>query len=258
MNTNLQNINTNVNNNQTEETLMNTTTSLIQALTAHFNENPQGYSSYKKELELILKENIKPLTARSLKAGDDWRDEIKNRFGGRGSKWVFVDLQEIEPTLLNLESQGIDCTDYRKWTTKANRAWVRYTAARLHNGVKCAGFAVLNEGSTINKPKQLHFIDIEKMDNIIEQMPGTPKALKLEEDQAPMPNAKPKVEAKPVKKEKVVKAKENNLEDLAQEINLEMEIEQELNEGPDSNDPAEWEAFLAAEGLIDNDFDDEI
>ena len=240
-----------------EDKNMNSTQILINSLITHFNENPKSFTHYRKEIESMLKENIKPLTPRSQKNGDDWRDEIKNRFGGRGAKWVFVSLTEIEPTIVRLENNGIDCTNYRKWTSKIGKAWVRYTAARIHDGKKCAGFAVLNEGSTINKPKQLHFIQIENMDKIIDPMPGTPKALKLEEDSAPMPkkiDLKEETKTKPTKK-KTRKKKE--LEVIAEEINLEMEIEKELNSAPESSDPAEWEAFLAAEGLIDNDFNDD-
>ena len=240
-----------------EDKNMNSTKDLIESLVLHFNENPKSFTRYRKEIEVMLKENIKPLAPRSQKSGDDWRDEIKNRFGGRGAKWVFLSLNEIEPTIVNLENSGIDCSNYRKWTTKAGKAWVRYTAARIHNGKKCACFAVLNEGSTINKPKQLHFVSVEGMDEIIDPMPGTPKALKLEEDSAPMPNKtnlKEKTEGKPYKK-KVKEEKEVEL--LAEEINLEMEIEKELNSAPDSSDPSEWEAFLAAEGLINDDLSDD-
>ena len=248
MNTNIQNINTN-NNNQSEETTLNTTDSLIQALTAHFNENPQGFTSYRKEIESLLKDNIKPLASRSSKAGDDWRSELKSKFSGRGAKWVFVSNEAIEEALVQFESNGIDCSDYRKNTQKLGKAWIRFSGARVNNGTKCAAFEVRTEGSTIDHPKQLHLIDVDSLDNAIETMPGTPKSLKLEEDSAPMPKAskpkKEKVKAKPVV---------NELEALSEEINMELQ-EPELNDSPDSNDPAEWEAFLAAEGLIDDDFE---
>ena len=65
-----------------------------------------------------------------------------------------------------------------------------------------------------------------------------------EEEEEPKPK-KEKVKAAPVVSE---------LEALSEEINLELQ-EPELNEPPQSDDPAEWEAFLAAEGLIDDDFD---
>ena len=248
MNTNIQNINTN-NNNQSEEITLNTTDSLIQALTAHFNNNPQGFTSYCKEIESLLKNNIKPLTSRSSKVGDDWRSELKTQFGGRGSKWVFVSLENIEETLQSFESEGIDCSDYRTNINKIGKAWVRFNGARINNGNKCAAFEVRTEGSTIDHPKQLHMICIESLENVIETMPNTPKALKLEEDSAPMPKA-----SKPKKEKVKVESVTNELEELSEEINLELQ-ETELNEPPQSDDPAEWEAFLAAEGLVDDDFD---
>lgn len=254
MNTNLQNINAN-NNNQSEETLMNTTTSLIQALTAHFNENPQGFTSYSKEIKSILKDNIKPLTARSGKSGDDWRSDLKTQFSGRGAKWVFISLTEIESTLQSFENEGIDCAEYRKNTNKLGKAWIRFNGPRVNNGVQCAAFEVRTEGSTIDHPKQLHYISTENLSNLIETMPNTPKALKLEEDSAPMPKASKPKKTKEVK----VKSESTSLEALSEEINIELQ-EPELSELPESNDPDDWNAFLAAEGLIDDDFnfDDEI
>ena len=46
---------------------------------------------------------------------------------------------------------------------------------------------------------------------------------------------------------------------MADEINEELQDEAELvelNEPPQSDDPSEWEAFLAAEGLINSDLDE--
>ena len=47
-------------------------------------------------------------------------------------------------------------------------------------------------------------------------------------------------------------------EEECDEINDELANDEviELNEAPQSDDPAEWEAFLAAEGLIDPELDD--
>ena len=130
---------------------------------------------------------------------------------------------------------------FSKSTSEQQKAWIRFSGPRLNNGKQCAAFEVRITGSTIDHPKQLHYIDIEVMDTVIEAMPGTPKALKLEEDSKPMPAAKKK-------EPKVEQPKE--------------EEEVELSEPPQSDDPAEWEAFLAAEGLVDPDaefesFDDD-
>ena len=118
----MTNIQTN-NNIGSEEITVNTTDNLITALVSHFQDNPQGFTDYRKEVEALLKDNIKPLTTRSGKTGDDWRSEIKSQFSGRGAKWVFISLQDIEPTLVQFESMGIDCSSYRKNTTGLGKAW---------------------------------------------------------------------------------------------------------------------------------------
>tara|TARA_A100000164_G_scaffold102208_1_gene89508 strand:- start:4326 stop:5072 length:747 start_codon:yes stop_codon:yes gene_type:complete len=245
----MTNIQTN-NNNSSKEIAMNSTDNLIEALVSHFQDNPQGFTDYRKEVESLLKENIKPLTTRSGKAGDNWRSEVKSQFSGRGAKWVFVSLENIEPSLKVLELEGIDCSDYRKNITKLGKAWIRFSGPRINNGIKCAGFEVRTEGSTIDHPKQLHLIYIDGLDGVIETMPGTPKALKLEEDSAPMPKAKKK------DKVKEVEINTTSVQAIADEINDELEAEVVLNESPQSDDPAEWEAFLKAEGLVDPEFED--
>lgn len=245
----MTNIQTN-NNIGSEEITVNTTDTLIAALVTHFQDNPQGFTDYRKEVEALLKENIKPLTARSGKTGDDWRSETKTRFSGKGAKWVFVSLENIEETLASFELEGIDCSSYRKNINNIGKAWIRFNGVRVKNGNKCAAFEVRTEGSTKDQPKQLHMICIEDLDNSIEAMKKTPKALKLEEDSAPMPNAK----VKPVIKE--VEVDTQSVQSIAEEINEELETEVVLNEAPQSDDPAEWEAFLAAEGLTDPELDD--
>jgi len=245
----MTNIQTN-NNIISEEINVNTTDNLIAALVSHFQDNPQGFTDYRKEVESLLRDNIKPLTARSGKTGNDWRSEIKSQFSGRGAKWVFVSLQDIEPTLVQFEADGIDCADYRKNTTKLGKAWIRFNGPRVKDGVKSAAFEVRTEGSTIDHPKQLHMIPADIMSSLIEAMPGTPKSLKIEEDSAPMPKVKKK------DKVKEVEIDTTSVQAIANEINNELEAEVVLNEAPQSDDPAEWEAFLAAEGLTDPDLDD--
>jgi len=237
------------NNNSSEEISMNSTTTLITALVNHFKDNPQGFTDYRKEVESLLKENVKPLTSRSDKSGNDWRSEIKSQFNGRGAKWVFVSLEEIEPTLVQFETDGIDCTDYRKNTTKLGKAWIRFNGPRVNDGVKSAAFEVRTEGSTIDHPKQLHMMPTDTITSYIEAMPGTPKSLKLEEDSAPMPKVKTK------EKIKEVEIDTSSVQVLANEINDELEDEVVLSEPPQSDDPKEWESFLAAEGLIDEELE---
>ena len=236
-----------------EEITVNATDNLIAALITHFQDNPRGFTDYRKEVESLLKTHVKPMATRSSKSGDDWRSEVKSQFSGRGAKWVFISLQEIEATLQQFESDGIDCSDYRKNTTKLGKAWIRFNGPRVKDGVKSAAFEVRTEGSTIDHPKQLHMIPADTLTNIIETMPGTPKALKLEEDSAPMPKvSKVKKEVKP----KEIEVNLSEVQSLANEINEELETEVVLNEAPQSDDPSEWEAFLAAEGLTDPDLED--
>ena len=163
---------------------------------------------------------------------------------------MFVSLEEIEPTLVQFEADGIDCTDYRKNTTKLGKAWIRFNGPRVNDGVKSAAFEIRTEGSTIDHPKQLHMMPADTLTSYIEAMPGTPKALKLEEDSAPMPKVKTK------EKIKEVEINTTSVQAIADEINDELETEVVLNEAPQSDDPAEWEAFLAAEGLTDPELDD--
>ena len=103
----------------------NLKSNLISALTEYFNENKQGYTSFRLHVDSILKEHIKPLTSRSMSssksANSGWRKNLMDRFKGRGSKWVFVSLKEIEPSLKKLEDQGINCQEYRKNTRLENR-----------------------------------------------------------------------------------------------------------------------------------------
>ena len=260
----MENINQPINQNH-DEVSVDTTQNLIDALNAHFSDNPTTYTAYRQKVELLLKEHIKPLSSRSAKSADgtDWKSQIKAQFSGRGAKWVFVSLAEIEDTLKEFEAQNLDCSDYRKYTSEQQKAWIRFSGPRLNNGKQCAAFEVRITGSTIDHPKQLHYIDIEVMDTVIEAMPGTPKALKLEEDSKPMPAAKKKEPKVEQPKEEEVKTDIAMLAaDINDELANEVEEEVELNEPPQSDDPAEWEAFLAAEGLVDPDeefesFDDD-
>ena len=245
----MTNIQTN-NNISSEDIAVNATDHLITALISHFQDNPQGFTDYRKEIETLLKENIKPLSSRSSKTGDDWRSEAKSRFSGKGAKWVFVSLENIEETLKSFELKGIDCSSYRKNINNIGKAWIRFSGPRVNDNKKCAAFEVRTEGSTTDHPKQLHMICVDDLDTVTEVMKKTPKALKLEEDSAPMPNTK----VKHVIKE--VEIDTQSVQTIADEINEELETEVVLNEAPQSDDPDEWEAFLAAEGLTDPDLDD--
>jgi len=228
---------------------LNSTDILVSSLINHFNDNKQGFTSYRFLIDKILKENIKPLTKgkSNIKTDSGWRSDLMERFSGRGAKWVFVSLQDIEPTLKSLEDSGINCDFYRKHINIIGKAWIRFIGPRINNGVNSASFEVRTEGSTIISSNQVHYIPVESLDDTIEMLNTTPKSLKLEEDSAPMPKT-----SKPKKKSPKPK-KQNLLETLGNEINEELQ-EVELNIPPQNDDPDDWEAFLASEGLIDDDF----
>lgn len=131
-----------------------------------------------------IDEVIKPLCKSSSRSGgglDGWKSELKDRFGGRGAKWVKIALQDIMPTLERIESEeGVDASHYRALINHAGFAWIRFDAPRVHNGKNCAAFKVLTEGSTFMQPGRLHYIDVSRLDEEITELGGTPKALGLE------------------------------------------------------------------------------
>ena len=143
-------------------------------------------TSFKRHLDKLINSEIKPLCGRSSKnGGDDWRSELKSKFGGRGLKWVFVSLENIRPTLDRLATEGVDIEDYDNFTKAHGQAWIRFSGGRIDNGVQCAAFEVRTEGSTIDHPKQLHLIPVSDVDQTITFMNSTPHSMKVEEVATP-------------------------------------------------------------------------
>ena len=136
-------------------------------------------TSFKKHLDQLINSDIKPLCSRSGKTGDvdGWRNEVKARFGGRGAKWVKVSTEEVALTLEGFDDVG----DYAEWIQTAGFAWIRFAGPRVVNGVKSASFEVRTGGSTIDHPKQLHYIAIHELDDKVTPLAATPHAMKLEE-----------------------------------------------------------------------------
>ena len=157
----------------------NTIIELFQSFLS--NGGAPKVTSFKKHLDQLINENVKPLCVRSGKTadGNDWRSDLKSRFGGRGQKWVFIAISEIESTLIKFETAGIDCTDYRQFTKDHGKAWIRFAGGRINDNLKSAAFEVRINGSKLDHPKQLHYIPMDNLD-IIETMTGTPNSLKLE------------------------------------------------------------------------------
>jgi hypothetical protein len=175
---------TNLNNqsiNSNEETVMTN----IQAIFQEFinNGGEPKVTSFKRHLDKLINSDIKPLCSRSGKSadGNDWRSELKGKFGGRGAKWVFVSLENIRPTLDRLATEGIDIEDYDNFTKAHGQAWIRFSGGRIDNGVQCAAFEVRTDGSTIDHPKQLHYVPVSELDETITFMNSTPHSMKVEE-----------------------------------------------------------------------------
>jgi hypothetical protein len=136
-------------------------------------------TSFKKHLDQIINVKIKPLCGRSAKTGlvEDWRSEVKARFSGRGAKWVKVTTEEVALTLEGFDDVG----DYAEWIQAVGFAWIRFAGPRVVNGVKTASFEVRTGGSTIDHPKQLHYIALHDLDDKVTPLAATPHAMKLEE-----------------------------------------------------------------------------
>jgi hypothetical protein len=136
-------------------------------------------TAFKKHLDELINVKVKPLCGRSGKTGivDDWRSEVKVRFSGRGAKWVKVSAEEVALTLESFDDVG----DYASWIEAAGFAWIRFAGPRVANGVKSAAFEVRTGGSTIDHPKQLHYIALHDLDDKVTALGSTPHAMKLEE-----------------------------------------------------------------------------
>ena len=169
-------------------------------------------TAFKRHLDKLINEEIKPLCGRSAKTGlvDDWRSEVKERFGGRGAKWVKVAVEEVIGTAESFE----DSANYIGWIKEAGFAWIRFAGPRVANGVKSAAFEVRTGGSTIDHPKQLHYIPVQMLDEKIVPLNSTPHAMKLEVATSPVVEEEEVVE---VKSDDVVEVEEN-YEDMMGDI----------------------------------------
>ena len=159
---------------------METTTTIQQLFQEFINDGGEPkVTSFKRHLDKLINQEIKSLCVRSGKTGlvDDWRSEVKARFSGRGAKWVKVSTEEVALTLESFEDVG----DYASWIETAGFAWVRFAGPRVANGVKSAAFEVRTGGSTIDHPKQLHYIALHDLDDKVTPLAATPHAMKLEE-----------------------------------------------------------------------------
>lgn len=130
----------------------------------------------------ILKDEVGSMRGkRSSSVDNGWRAILKTRFAGRGKQWIKVSLEYIKPYLDKLESEGIDVSDYRSWTTQAGFAWIRYAGSRVNDGVNSGGFEIRTTGSKIDHPKQLCYIPVDSLcEDKLNRLSGTPFGMKLE------------------------------------------------------------------------------
>jgi hypothetical protein len=223
-------------------------------------------TEFKKFIDVIIKTEIRPLCKRQGKSAGDgsWRSEQKANFAGRGAKWVKLKLEDIEATLARFEANEIDCTEYRSWIAQAGFAWVRYSGPRVDNGVGQAAFEVRTGGSKDDHPKQLHYMSDNNLMEHVESLGGTPHALNLETiakasddeeavSEVPVSDAVEVSDETP-RDEVVLEVEADVIEETvtAEEV---IEAEEVVSSAPTSDDPAEWEAFLEAEGLGANQFE---
>ena len=139
-------------------------------------------TEFKRHLDNLIKSDIKHLCGRTAKAADgtDWRSVLKAQFGGRGAKWVKLQISDIEETLNKFDEENSDTSNYRAFIKEAGYAWIRFSGPRLDNGVQSAAFEVRINGATDDHPKHLHYIPTADLENVIETLDGTPHSKKLE------------------------------------------------------------------------------
>ena len=202
---------------------------LVQYFNDHVESTGDGrFTSFDKHMKDLLKEHVKPLTARSgMKTGDGgWRDEVKSRFSGKGMKWFKVAIEVVMPTIERLKDEGIDCDQYMKWIDRAGFAWIRYDAPRVHDGKQCAAFHVKVDGSTsLASEKSLYhcYITTGSLDEVITSLGGTPHSMKLEVEEV-LVSDEESVNDEVVSDEK----KEEVVEIVAEEIIGDVEDEEEV------------------------------
>ena len=157
--------------------------SAIQQLFNEFLESggQPKVTEFKRYFDKLVNDEIKSQCGRSSKsvAGDDWRSELKAKFSGRGAKWVKVSIDDVTPTLASL-GESEDVVSYANWIAAAGYAWIRFSGPRVVDGQHMAAFEVRTKGSTIDHPKQLHYVPVIELDERIESMGTTPHAAKLE------------------------------------------------------------------------------
>ena len=139
-------------------------------------------TEFKKHLNNLINSDIKQLCTRSGKSadGNDWRSVLKAQFSGRGAKWVQVPTDNVIPTLDRFDTEGFKTESYRTHIENAGYAFIRFAGPRIDNNIQSAAFEVRTNGSTLDHPKQLHYIAVNQLESLVKPLGGTPHSLKLE------------------------------------------------------------------------------
>lgn len=216
--------NSNIQSTPSQENTMSNIANLFQEFLEAGGE--PKVTQFKRFIDQQINAEIKQLCGRSSisAGGNDWRSELKAKFGGRGMKWVFVSLDEISTSYDRLEGLGIDTDDYKAWTTEAGKAWLRFSGPRIHEGKQSAAFEVRTIGSTFDCPKSLHYISVDELDDKITFMHTTPHAMRLE-----VTAPKKTEEVKPTEEEIQEDEQLEAITELAAEVDDdELNLEEEL------------------------------
>jgi len=166
-----------------------------------------------------------------------WREEVREQFSGRGAKWVYVALTEVEEFLKKFEENGDDVSSYREFINKKGKAWVRYSGSRIYKNQNAAAFEVRVFGNKIDHPKHLMYLPVTQLQNL-ERLNSTPHKLGLEN---------------PVEEQKV----ETETDEVETETDEVETNEVDVSEPPTSNDPEEWQEWLKQNSLEEDEFDGE-
>ena len=176
----------NVNNTtyNSNEDSMSSNDLLIQMFNSYVTDGgAPKVTEFKRHIDKLIKDYVKPLCIRSGKTADehDWRSVLKAKFSGRGAKWVRVPIDSVLTTLHRLDSEGFQTADYRTHIANAGFAFLRFAGPRIgFDNMHAAAFEVRTTGSTIDHPKQLHYIEVDFVDDIVKPLGGTPHSLKLD------------------------------------------------------------------------------
>lgn len=152
-----------------------------------------SFARFVQAITEIARDEVKPAvkaaraTAPIQRSGagnvdNSWRADQKALFSGRGNQWIKVSIDDVQPTLDRLHDDGVDVMNYTSWTNNAGYAWVRYSGPRINDGEASAAFEVRTNGSKIDHPKQLFYMqhDLAMCITPDDRLANTPFALGLE------------------------------------------------------------------------------